>query len=756
MLADRYEIRRVIGRGGMGQVYLARDRATAQDVALKTVNSECLANPDVMARFEREVELARQLDHPGIIKFHNTHNWNGILFYTMEHIEGKTLRVLLSEQRRLEFRRTVRVICGVCDALEHAHRITIHRDLSPENIMVLEDGSVRLLDFGLAKIADRFKGLTMTGTNLGKARYMAPEQESNAAGVDHRADLYSLGVIFYEALAGQTPKPGGKLTQFRLELPPEADAFVQTALARNPGERFRSAGEFRNALRQLEQRAATFAAAAPKASGGLFARSIARLRGLLRSGPRREPLADDRRALPDASIEPATATVCLEDGETVGVSDPNSLQRAFFCVSGETVADCSLREVQMRLAAVYAANQAIASERELSRVFDRIMDHVFALLPVDNGVILLGGSKRDEPRVEYIRSKSGSKEVCFSTTIVRRAFEKGEAIITRNALNDSRFDSGVSIIAQNISSAMCAPLTHQDDRLGVLYVDNHGIRDAFTDSDLELLAALAGSAASAIKNAQYLRMVEQSCQDTLVVLANAIELRDQYTVGHTRRVTSFAVEIARELGWDAARLVEVKMGGVLHDVGKIAVDNAILGKPGPLTGEETSRMKVHPGQGANLVRDVSFLKPVIPYCLYHHERWDGTGYPFGLKADAIPIEGRLVAVADAFDAMTSDRPYRKAVAFEAALQALAEGRGTQFDPAIVDALLACYGKGRITQALQDYYKNETPSIACPFCSTFVHPVGEITVGSELDCPVCCRRIRIVEKGRLCGELVPRV
>jgi putative nucleotidyltransferase with HDIG domain len=195
--------------------------------------------------------------------------------------------------------------------------------------------------------------------------------------------------------------------------------------------------------------------------------------------------------------------------------------------------------------------------------------------------------------------------------------------------------------------------------LGVVYVDTRGTTHAFTQSDLELLVALAGPAAIAIKNAQYVAMLERAYHDTLIVLANAIELRDHYTVGHTWRVTNFAKEIARVLGWDEERIQQTEMGGVLHDVGKIAVDNAILSKPGRLTDEEYEKMKVHPERGARMMEDVGFLKPVIPYCLYHHERYDGKGYPFGLSGESIPLEGRLIAVADTFDAMTSHRPYRR-------------------------------------------------------------------------------------------------
>ncbi len=423
----------------------------------------------------------------------------------------------------------------------------------------------------------------------------------------------------------------------------------------------------------------------------------------------------------------------------------SNLYKTFFEAPAMAATDAELRDIQKRLQAVYVANQSIASERSLDKVFDKIMGQIFSLISAHNGLIMLKQDAGKELSVEYVRCAAPGEQIHVSSSIINRAYENGEAIITSNAAEDSRFGVGASIISENISSAMCAPLIHQEESLGVIYVDNHGAIGAFTNSDLEMLVALAAPAATAIKNAQYLRMIEQAYQDTLVALANAIELRDHYTVGHTWRVTNFAVEVARELGWDEKKLQEVHMGGVLHDVGKIAVDNAILGKPGNLTDEEFAQMKVHPERGADLLRDVKFLHPLIPYCLYHHERWDGTGYPFGIKETAIPVEGRLIAVSDAFDAMTSTRPYRKGMDPEIAIERLLDGKGMQFDPLMVDALVSCYKKGSIDRVLQDYFKNEARSIACPFCSTFIRFDEDVADGSEIECNVCHKMIRVVKK-----------
>ncbi|NLN91970.1 MAG: HD domain-containing protein [Candidatus Hydrogenedens sp.] len=443
------------------------------------------------------------------------------------------------------------------------------------------------------------------------------------------------------------------------------------------------------------------------------------------------------------------------EGSGIESKKADTVYKTFFQSPRASASAVELKEIQKRLQAVYAANQAIAGELSLEQVFKTVIDEVFSLVKAHNGLILLKQEDKTELSVEYVKNQDPGETVQVSSSIIARVFENGEAIITSNAAEGAGMGGGQSIIAQNISSSMCVPLTHRQECLGVIYVDNRGLENAFTHSDLELLVALAASAASAIKNAQYLKQIEQSYQDTLVALANAIELRDHYTVGHTWRVTNIAMEMARELGWSEEKIKEVQMGGVLHDVGKIAVDNAILCKPAPLDDDEFAQMKVHPERGADLLRDIKFLNPLIPYCLYHHEKWDGSGYPFGLEEEYIPEEGRLIAVADAFDAMTSTRPYRKGMEPTRALEKIIENKGTQFDPVMVDALERSYHKGKIDQILQDYNKNEAHSISCPFCSTYIRFDQNAVDGSQIQCNVCHKTIYlIVQNGRFFGNLTP--
>jgi HD-GYP domain-containing protein (c-di-GMP phosphodiesterase class II) len=189
---------------------------------------------------------------------------------------------------------------------------------------------------------------------------------------------------------------------------------------------------------------------------------------------------------------------------------------------------------------------------------------------------------------------------------------------------------------------------------------------------------------------------------TLLAVSEAIEARDPYTRGHSVRVAQMALEVGVRLGCDDLRLGLLHLGGVLHDVGKLLVSETILGKPGPLTEDEFAQVRAHPGVGARMVVLDRALRPTFPGVLFHHERWDGGGYPTGCAGVQIPLEARILAVVDCYDAMTSDRPYRAALAPEEAATEVDRCAGTQFDPDVAVAFLAAWESGAlgVTAALR--------------------------------------------------------
>jgi HD-GYP domain-containing protein (c-di-GMP phosphodiesterase class II) len=178
----------------------------------------------------------------------------------------------------------------------------------------------------------------------------------------------------------------------------------------------------------------------------------------------------------------------------------------------------------------------------------------------------------------------------------------------------------------------------------------------------------------------------------LSMLSGAIEARDPYTQGHSARVTKLAEAVARRLGWNEERLAARRGGGPHHHICKPGVSDDVLGKKGRLDEEEFAQIREHPKIGARLLLRVAAFREALPYVLYHHERWDGKGYPSGRAGKEIPVEARVLAIADAFDAMTSDRPYRQALSREQALAEVERCAGTQFDPEIARIFLEVLGR----------------------------------------------------------------
>jgi len=187
----------------------------------------------------------------------------------------------------------------------------------------------------------------------------------------------------------------------------------------------------------------------------------------------------------------------------------------------------------------------------------------------------------------------------------------------------------------------------------------------------------------------------------LADLSRAIEARDPYSSGHSARVSILAEVVAARLGWDEDELEVLRMGAALHDIGKLAVSERVLRKSGPLDERELAEVRAHPEHGARMVSLIKPLRAAVPCVLHHHERWDGLGYPAGRAGAQIPPAARVLAVADAFDAMTSDRPYRSALAPERAIAELERCAGTQFDPQVVSVFVQAWREGAFeTRALR--------------------------------------------------------
>ncbi|ABQ26131.1 metal dependent phosphohydrolase [Geotalea uraniireducens Rf4] len=264
----------------------------------------------------------------------------------------------------------------------------------------------------------------------------------------------------------------------------------------------------------------------------------------------------------------------------------------------------------------------------------------------------------------------------------------GEPLIVDDVQNDPRFyrkaDEKSRFVTRNL---IAAPLRVKGKTLGVLEVMNKH-NGAFTAEDMELFVSLANQVAPAVENAYLYEDLRETFFGTALALTEALEKRDSYTGGHTRRVRDYCMTIGVGMGLTKDEMDNLLLSAILHDIGKIGVRDSILGKEAPLSRDEAAVMGSHARIGADILRHVRTLKNVVPAVLSHHEKFDGSGYPARLRGDDIPLNARIISVADTFDAMTTDRPYRKALSKESAMAELRRCSGTQFDPTVVEAFVA--------------------------------------------------------------------
>lgn len=238
-----------------------------------------------------------------------------------------------------------------------------------------------------------------------------------------------------------------------------------------------------------------------------------------------------------------------------------------------------------------------------------------------------------------------------------------------------------------IHSFVGLPLWTRSRFVGIFCLGGKKTGERFSKDDLSLLSTLGGQAALAIYNAQLYEAREQALLDTISALAHAIEAKDNYTINHCENMTGRAVALAQAMGLSRQEVENIRLGAILHDVGKIGIPDAVLNKPGRLTADEYEVIKQHASIGARIVQSVGALQSVVPIVRHHQERYDGGGYPSGLLGDEIPIGARIISVVDAYGAMTEDRIYRKALGHDVAVNELKSQAGKQFDPVVVDAFL---------------------------------------------------------------------
>ncbi len=423
---------------------------------------------------------------------------------------------------------------------------------------------------------------------------------------------------------------------------------------------------------------------------------------VLHDGPPPEPGPSHAESLPLLLPDGSTALVRLRQADTVTRGVVLAALRHLVAYEHEL---CDLTQelsiLYEEISLLYELSGAFAQTLQLDEIQKAAIASVAETLGVERISLLM----LDEARSGLVLTAGLGIN---TTDIGHRRFTEGQGLAWRVVR------TGHPVIANNLAdfpdylpsatperALLLVPLTTRRGLAGVLTVADKHDRSEFTSKDEKLLTAIAQQMGAVWENARLYRETRELFLNTVEALAAAIDAKDPYTHGHSQRVTEFSVAIAEELGLTAEDRERIRIAALLHDIGKLGVDESILRKPDRLSSEEFGQIKRHPGIGAEIMGRVKNLCRFIPGMIDHHEKFDGSGYPAGLAGAAISQAGRIIAVADTFDAITSNRPYhqgKKGKPDEVALAELARCRGSHFDPEIVDAFTRAHAAGRIRGA----------------------------------------------------------
>jgi len=311
----------------------------------------------------------------------------------------------------------------------------------------------------------------------------------------------------------------------------------------------------------------------------------------------------------------------------------------------------------------------------------------------------------DNPLIRFFKEHLDRKFFEFSAIIYE---ETGKLLKKKIDEDTKQLLKQVLYQMEIFQAVVCIPNYYRDELMGVVFLGEKKDGKRFSAKEIDFFIAVGSDVAMAIRNAQLFSELQSELDKkyrlfihTTVALAAAIDAKDHYTHGHTARVTNLSLEIAKKLGQKDKKLIDEKflerlhISGLLHDIGKIGVPESILNKEGPLTDEERKKMREHPLVGAAILQPIKELEDSILGVKYHHENYDGSGYPEGLKGEQIPLIASIISVADTFDAMTTDRPYRRGLSKQEAVEEIKRVSGRQFDSLIADALIELYAERKI-------------------------------------------------------------
>lgn len=347
----------------------------------------------------------------------------------------------------------------------------------------------------------------------------------------------------------------------------------------------------------------------------------------------------------------------------------------------------TLENAVSKLSTLYKVGLAINSTMETESLFKLIVRTSMETLRAQIGYIILYSEEDREMMITTLighdgLSPSGTILPMSPSSVSSWVIENRKPLLIADINQAPEFDR-LSSMGYERKTLICAPLIVKNEIIGTITVVNKIDNSTYNHEELELFSTIAAQASIAIKNAKLYDEQQKTYLNTIQALVSAIEASDSYTRGHSERVTYYSLELAKKLELPQDRLKIIERAAILHDIGKIGIDLTLLHKEGRLTAEDINDLQQHPTIGMKILEPIEFLQDVRLCIGQHHERYDGHGYPNSIPAAELLLESRILAIADAFDAMTSDRPYRKALPVEVAINELYSNAGSQFDPELV-------------------------------------------------------------------------
>jgi HAMP domain-containing protein len=382
-----------------------------------------------------------------------------------------------------------------------------------------------------------------------------------------------------------------------------------------------------------------------------------------------------------------------------------SLGRTFNTMADHLGQHIGLLETAARI------DEAILSTFEIDRIVHRVLDGVCDHVGAGEAAMLL----LDEAQPGQVRLQRHLRGACESDDVVRVRPLRQETRVFLAQLGERPMSSAwedvpaavVGLFDEVHDRALCVPVLLDGDRMGAMFVGAREDQDSA--HQLRALDRLVARLSIALHNARLVDRVTRMSEETLEALARAIDATSGWTSGHSKRVTRLAMELGRELGLEHGALDRLYRGGMLHDVGKLGVPPHILDKPGRLTEAEFAEVRRHPALGATILGPLSVFRDIIPLVVQHHEKFDGSGYPEGLTGTEICLEARILAVADVFDALGTDRPYRPAMPMERVVEILRKDAGSHFDPYVIEAFMALLDRGDLPGVQAQHERQPAPA-----------------------------------------------